>query len=186
MPLLYQSNSNIIKEALWCFSNITAGPPSQVEQLVKNDAFERIFILTDSRNIDIRKESLFVLINAITGCDQKVLSMIYDQCQKSLFIRILKALNFQDLKLQLQAVDAIDCLLSLDAWYGTEGTDKSMFVVFEEADGVGALEETMKNPSMDLYNKCNAILNKYSALFSNDGNNDMIDTTDNSFGGSRF
>ena len=30
-PLLYQSNSNIIKEALWCFSNITAGPPSQVE-----------------------------------------------------------------------------------------------------------------------------------------------------------
>jgi hypothetical protein len=100
-PLLYQSNSNIIKEALWCFSNVTAGPPNQVEQFVNSDAFERIFTLTDSRNIDLRKESLFVMINAITGCDQKVLSMIYDKCQELLFTRILKALSFQDLKLQL-------------------------------------------------------------------------------------
>ena len=93
-PLLYQSNSNIIKEALWCFSNITAGPPSQVEQLVMNDSFDRIFVLTDSRNVDLRKESLFVLINAITGSDQKVLSIIYDKCHELLFTRILRALNF--------------------------------------------------------------------------------------------
>ena len=149
-----------------------------------NDAFDRIFVLTDSRNVDLRKESLFVLINAVTGCDQKVLSIIYDKCQEILFTRILRALNFQDLKLQLQAVDAIDCLLSLDAWYGTEGTEKSMFAVFDQCDGVGVLEETMKHPSMDLYNKCNAIINKYSEQFNN-GNNDMIDTSD-SYGGQRF
>lgn len=82
-------------------------------------------------------------------------------------------------------MDAIDSLLSLDAWYGTEGTEKSMFVLFEQCDGVGTLEETMKHPSMDLYNKCNAIMNKYTEQFNN-GNNDMIDTTDNSYGGQRF
>lgn len=37
-------------------------------------------MLTDSRNIDLRKESLFVIINAVTGCDTKVLSNIYDKC----------------------------------------------------------------------------------------------------------
>jgi hypothetical protein len=65
-----------------------------VEQLIVNDAFDRIFVLTDSRNVDLRKESLFVLINAVTGCDQKVLSIIYDKCQEILFTRILRALNF--------------------------------------------------------------------------------------------
>jgi hypothetical protein len=44
--------------------------------------------------VDLRKESLFVLINAVTGCDQKVLSIIYDKCQEILFSRILRALNF--------------------------------------------------------------------------------------------
>lgn len=146
-------------------------------------------MLTDSRNIDLRKESLFVIINAVTGCDTKVLGQMYDKCHELLFSRILRALSFQDLKLQMSALDAIDSLLSLDAWYGTQGTEKSMFVVFEHCDGMGYLEETMKHPSMDLYNKCNDIINKYAELFNGANNDDMIDTAENmtfGAGSSRF
>ena len=94
VPLLYQSNSNLIKEALWCFSNITAGPVSQVEGFVMSDAFDRVFALTDSRNIDLRKESLFVLINAVTGSDLKIRATIFEKTRADIFPRFLKALNF--------------------------------------------------------------------------------------------
>jgi len=89
----------LIKEALWCFSNITAGPVSQVEAFVMSDAFDRVFALTDSRNIDLRKESLFVIINALTGSDLKLRGVIYDKTRADIFPRLLKALNFQDPRL---------------------------------------------------------------------------------------
>jgi hypothetical protein len=59
-----------------------------------SDAFDRVFTLTDSRNIDLRKESLFVLINAVTGSDLKLRAAIYDKTRADIFPRLLKALNF--------------------------------------------------------------------------------------------
>jgi importin subunit alpha-1 len=67
--LLYQSNSNVIKECLWGFSNITAGPNSHIERFANSDAYSRIKYLASSHNIDLRKESLWVICNAITGAD---------------------------------------------------------------------------------------------------------------------
>lgn len=67
--MLYQSNSNIIKECLWAFSNITAGPGTHIEKFIQSAAFERIIFLTESKNIDHRKEAMWVLCNAITGAD---------------------------------------------------------------------------------------------------------------------
>jgi len=40
-----------------------------VEKFVESTAFERVLALAMSHNIDHRRESLFVLSNAITGCD---------------------------------------------------------------------------------------------------------------------
>jgi len=70
--LLYQTNTNVIKESLWGLSNITAGPVSHVERFVESDAFDRVASLSKNSNIDLRKESLYVLCNAITGADFKV------------------------------------------------------------------------------------------------------------------
>lgn len=67
--MLYQSNSNIIKESCWALSNITAGPGAHVAKFIDSTAFDRIVVLTTSTNIDNRKEALWVLCNAITGAE---------------------------------------------------------------------------------------------------------------------
>jgi len=61
-PLLFQSNSNIVKEAIWALSNIAAGSSNQVSALVDSAAYDRIIVLTDNTNIDLRKKQsgLFV------------------------------------------------------------------------------------------------------------------------------
>lgn len=76
--ILYQSNSQLIKEALWGFSNITAGPGSHIEAFINNSAFDRVVMLTASKNIDIRKESLYVICNSITGSDVINRSKIFE------------------------------------------------------------------------------------------------------------
>jgi len=77
--MLYQTNSNIIKECCWALSNITAGPTHHVEKFVESTAFDRIIVLTHSTNIDHRKESLWVLCNAITGADFSVRKKIIEK-----------------------------------------------------------------------------------------------------------
>ena len=67
--LLYQSNSNVIKECLWSLSNIVATSTDSVIKFIQSSAFERVLVLTDSKNIDHKKESLFVITNAITCAD---------------------------------------------------------------------------------------------------------------------
>ena len=69
LNLLYTTSTNIIKECLWCFSNISAGPASHVDKFVESDAFERVMHLGQSRNNDIKKEAIFVLCNSVTNSD---------------------------------------------------------------------------------------------------------------------
>ena len=70
--ILYSPNANLIKEVCWALSNITAGPASHITQLIESSAFDRIFFLSKSYNIDHRKEALWVICNAITGGDQLI------------------------------------------------------------------------------------------------------------------
>jgi hypothetical protein len=63
---LYQSNSNIVKECLWAFSNISAGTGEQAKAIIESPAFERIMYLAESKNIDNRKEAMWVVANCLT------------------------------------------------------------------------------------------------------------------------
>lgn len=66
---LLMTNSTIVKETLWAFSNITAGIQSHVKLLINHPSFDRILVLSKNPNADIRQEALWVLCNAITGSD---------------------------------------------------------------------------------------------------------------------
>ena len=133
----------ILKETLWSYSNITAGPPSHVEKFVKSDSFERIYELTKSRNIDLRKESLFVLLNAITGADLHTQQLIYERMGDSLLDTLIKALNLtNDLRLLNCTLEAIETVIRLDDWLGYGGGSQSNSIAkaFEEMGGVAELE----------------------------------------------
>jgi hypothetical protein len=77
--LLFTSSSQMIKECLWVISNITAGPAAHVDSVVKSDLFERICVLTESKNIEVRKEALFALCNGVTNGDVVVVGEMYQK-----------------------------------------------------------------------------------------------------------
>lgn len=159
--LLYQTNTPLIKETLWSFSNITAGPVHHVEKFFESDAFDRILILSESRNLDLKKEALYVLANAITGADIKLRGSMYDRTHGHILKVMTNALLINESRLILQTIDAIDDILALDHWYGTVGTDEAMTLKFEKMGGLELLEECTKNPNMDIYNRALAVMNAY-------------------------
>ncbi len=117
--LLYQSNSNIIKECLWSFSNITAGPSSHIEKFIESDSMDRVLFLTESRNIDIRKEAMYVICHAITGADVIIRAKIYEKTNGTIFGVMIKASYINEVRLLFHVIEAIEELLKLDDWYNT-------------------------------------------------------------------
>ena len=115
--ILYTTNSNLIKETLWALSNISAGNQSQVEKFVESAAFERVLALAMSHNIDHRRESLFVLSNAITGCDPIYRKQILEKGGDLMIAALVKGLYMQDLRILRAIMEAIDALLKLDIFY---------------------------------------------------------------------
>ena len=159
--LLYQTNHNLVKESLWALSNISAGPCSHVERLVHSDVFNRVQSLTTSPNIDIRKEATFVMCNAVTGSDFKIRTEIYEKTSGGVLRSFLKALRINDFRLIINLLEGIEELLKLDEVLGTKNTDQAIAYALEQMDGLDTLDEVMKHPSMDVYNRCNEILTKY-------------------------
>lgn len=87
-------------------------------------------MLSESRNLDFKKEALFVLCNAVTGADLKLRADIYDKTEGSIFITMIHSLNINDPRLLNHTLDAIDDLLALDHWYGIEGTSQALIEIF--------------------------------------------------------
>lgn len=146
--LLYQSNSNIIKECLWTFSNITAGPTHHVEKFLESDTFERVLMLCDSRNIDIRKEAIFVIAHSIDSADVQMRGHLYQKTGGTLLKVMIDAANMNDMRLRLSVLDAIEDLLKLDDWLGWGRSEQSLKLVFEKLGGLDALEELTKTPNV--------------------------------------
>lgn len=121
--LLMQTSTAVIKETLWSFSNITAGPTSHVRQFVESNAFDRILVLAESRNLDLKKEATYVLANSVTGSDLRLRGDIYDKTQGSILGIMLSALFINDARLLRHSLEAIGDLFSLDEWFGIVGTD---------------------------------------------------------------
>lgn len=172
--ILYQTSSNLIKESLWALSNISAGPCSHVERFVHCDAFDRVQSLTKSPNIDIRKEALFVMCNAVTGADFKIRTEIYERTGGEVLRSFINGMRFTDQRLLMNLLDAVEELLKLDEVLGTVNTDQAISLRFEGMEGLDVLEDVMKHPSMDVYNRCDQILQKY---FQPANQMDMVDAS---------
>lgn len=65
-----QANTNIQKEVLWILSNLMAGPPAHIIAVLDSPLIDRVYILTNSTNIELRKEALWCICNAITTGDE--------------------------------------------------------------------------------------------------------------------
>jgi len=120
-----------------------------------------VHALTTSPNIDIRKEAIFVMCNAVTGADLKIRTEIYEKTSGEVLRSFLKALRINDPRLIVNLLEGFDNLLALDESLGMTNTDSAIAIAFERMDGLDILDDVMKHPSMDVYNRCNDLLTKY-------------------------
>ena len=101
------------------------------------------------------------MCNAVTGGDLKIRTEIYEKTHGDVLRSFLKALRINDARLMLNIIEGLDNLLGLDELLGMSNSDSSVAMAFERMDGLDVMDDVMKHPSMDVYNSCNNLLNKY-------------------------
>ncbi|CDW81557.1 karyopherin alpha [Stylonychia lemnae] len=170
--LLFSTNSNLIKESLWALSNITAGTQPQVDKFVDSPAFDRVLALAKSQNIDHKRESLFVLCNAITGADFVLRKRILERGADLMMSTLISGLYLQDQKILKNLMEAFDCLLDLDRFYDWKQKDISVAHMFEVNDGLNALNEVQKHPARIIYEQAYHLLESY---FQEEEDQDRMD-----------
>lgn len=144
-------------------SNIAASQSDHVKALVDKDIFIRLIQICLSKNIDNRKEALWVLTNSITGADTDTRVRIFNS-QNNIYdvVRsLVEGLMVQDNRLLMNVLEAVDAMLRLDNEAGFANTDNAMVFLFETQKGLDALEEVQKNPNKAVYDYSVLILNKY-------------------------
>lgn len=75
--LLKSSRNNIVKEAAWTISNITAGNPAQIQYVVDEGLFEDIIEVLQGGEFRSQKEAAWVITNVTSsGTDQQIFYLI--------------------------------------------------------------------------------------------------------------
>lgn len=122
------------------------------------------------------------MCNAITGADFKIRMQIYEKTQGDVLKYIIKGCRINDNRLTLNILEAIEECLKLDTVLRIANTDQAVAINFERYQGLDVLEEVLKHPNMNIYNKCNHILNTY---FDQTNSMQMVDTTNMQVSGDR-
>lgn len=71
--LLHSSRSNIVKEAAWTISNITAGNPAQIQHVIDEGLFTDVCQVLEGTDFRSQKEAAWVVTNVTSsGTDQQI------------------------------------------------------------------------------------------------------------------
>lgn len=107
----------LMKECMWGISNITAGSEGQIAAFLNEDELvNKVYMLANSANIQIRREALFIFTNLILTTQvpdvRMNLVMRQDFLLLKLFVQGLTTIN--DSNIILEILLAMDPLLALD------------------------------------------------------------------------
>ena len=140
------------KEASWTLSNIAAGTPPQVDQLVaQKEIILRVLELLDVDDFEVRKEAAWVISNICTGGSTANIDAIVGMGALNTICSIL---DISDVKICLVALDALDAILRK-----TGSLDYANVV--EECGGVDKLEDLQDHSNEEVYRKAVAIVEEY-------------------------
>ncbi len=104
----------IISEVCWTFSNIFASGSTLIEEVLnyhEGEVFKRLFEMVKSKAVDIAKESLWAILNAITEADfairLRLVDMFGDEIIESLIVGLSMHRDYKQMQSCLQAVEAL-------------------------------------------------------------------------------
>lgn len=161
--LLGHSKTSIRKEAMWTFSNITAGTRTQIQMVIDANCFPIFYQKVESDEFAVRKEAIWAISNATSGGDVQVAKyMVESGAVAALF----KALVESDARVVTVALEGLDNLLrfgNCSPWNdsGTPNGNPVVVAIHEIPSGIEKLEELQNHENAGVYSKTVEILQKY-------------------------
>lgn len=176
VPLLQNSKKNIRKEACWTLSNIAAGSPEQITQLISTpEMLTRVLQqMSTSAEWDVRKEASWVVSNIATGGQKSHLAFLVEH---GAIRPLCDLLDVGDFKMLMLAMEALEALLK------TFADSDRVSRLIDEAGGVDKLEQLQEHENEGVYAKAVKILEKY---FGGEEEQDAENTPAVSQNGSTF
>ena len=127
--LLNHPKKNVRKETCWVLSNIAAGTPDQISQLLKNrEELNSLINLAEHSEWDVRKEAVWTISNIATGgTDEHVHALV----ELDGIDALCSVLTVSDPKIIEVALDAIENILKIGQKSG-----KAYDTFVDECDGL--------------------------------------------------
>lgn len=146
LPLLSSEKKSIRKEAVWTYSNISAGTPMQLNALIASDVFPKIINILMADDFEIQKEAVWALCNAASvGTAQDIIYLVSHNAIQALS----GLLANKDSRLLLIAMEGLRYILAAGTDNATDEQGRNGFaVIFDECGGLDKLENLQRHSNM--------------------------------------
>lgn len=154
--LLQSPKANIVKEAAWTISNITAGNAEQIEHVMNADVFPLIRTILEKGDFKSQKEASWIITNTTTsGTPEQVIRLV---TEFNVFIPFCLLMDSKDPRTVNVVLGGLSNVLELAEKYG--GTD-NVCRVLEEHGCIDLLEKLQSHENEDVYKKSLFIIERY-------------------------
>merc|ERR1711937_95875 len=164
---LHAKKSNLVKEACWLLSNITAGTPDQIQAVMDAGLVSKVLDLClGGATHLVRKEAFWTIANLAVGGRP-------DQIHVAVDLGLIKALvegsSFQgDAQLICAVIDGLSNVLKVGADTSADGENRYM-ALMEEIEGSTKLEDLQEDQNEEVYNRAMRVLQTYLEVEDNEG-----------------
>jgi hypothetical protein len=155
---LHAKKSNLVKEACWLLSNVTAGTPDQIQAVIDAGLLSRIIEICNGGGSHlIRKEAFWTIANLAVGGRPDQIQAAVDL---GLIGALVEGLTFQgEAQLLCAIMDGLGMVLKVGA--ATADGENRYFVLMEEHEGSTKLEQLQEDQNEEVYNKAIHLLQTY-------------------------
>lgn len=154
--LLHSSRNNIVKEAAWTISNITAGNAAQIQTVIDEGLFSDICEVLKGGEFRSQKEAAWVVTNVISsGSDNQIFYLIEH-------LDILKPycdlMESKDARCVLVILSGLKNLFALA---DKRGILEKFSILFEEIGALDMLEQLQEHENSEVYQQVSALIGAY-------------------------
>lgn len=154
--LLRNAKANIVKEAAWTVSNITAGNVDQIQHVIDADIFPLVRIILEKGDVKSQKEAAWIITNTtFSGRPEQVIQLIQKYDILAPYCNLLSSGDIRSVKVILTGLTHF---FELAEQLG--GLD-SFCILIEENGCLDKLERLQYHENEEVYKKSVAIIEAY-------------------------
>lgn len=156
MPnLLNHTRLNIVKEAAWTISNITAGNQEQIQAVINAGVLSPLLNVLQCGDFKSQKEAAWAVTNYTSGGTAMQLGMLV---KMGALKPMCNLLNSKDWKTVVVVLDGLANILNAAFKLGEA---EKVAIMIEECGGLDSLEGLQSHENEKVYEKALAIIETY-------------------------